>query len=71
MQKNKAFRTAECVSGGFCYAEKKPVADLLRSLGLFEESGCSTIDGGFLFHSQCSGLSGEASQLLSSSMKSS
>jgi hypothetical protein len=27
----------------------------LWSLGLFEESGCSTIDGGFLFHSSVPG----------------
>jgi ATP-dependent DNA ligase len=33
MQKIKAFRTAECVSGGFRYAEKKPVAVLLMVLG--------------------------------------
>ena len=36
MQKIKAFRTADCVVGGFRYAEKKPVVGSLL-LGLYED----------------------------------
>jgi ATP-dependent DNA ligase len=38
MQKIKAFRSADCVVGGFRYAEKKPVVGSLL-LGLYDEAG--------------------------------
>jgi len=38
MQKIKAFRTADCVVGGFRYAEKKPVVGSLL-LGLYDKEG--------------------------------
>jgi ATP-dependent DNA ligase len=38
MQKIKAFRSADCVVGGFRYAEKKPVVGSLL-LGLYDEEG--------------------------------
>ena len=51
MQKIKAFRTADCVVGGFRYAEKKPVVGSLL-LGLH--------DGGLLHHvGFCSGIRNE------------
>jgi len=51
MQKIKAFRTADCVVGGFRYAEKKPLVGSLL-LGLYED--------GLLHHvGFCSGLKTE------------
>lgn len=51
MQKIKAFRTADCVVGGFRYAEKKPVVGSLL-LGLYED--------GLLHHvGFCSGIKNE------------
>jgi ATP-dependent DNA ligase len=51
MQKIKAFRTADCVVGGFRYAEKKPLVGSLL-LGLYED--------GLLHHvGFCSGLKAE------------
>jgi ATP-dependent DNA ligase len=38
MQKIKAFRTADCVVGGFRYAEKKPLVGSLL-LGLYDDDG--------------------------------
>ena len=56
MQKIKAFRTADCVVGGFRYAEKKPVVGSLL-LGLYE--------GGLLHHvGFCSGIKNKDKPLL-------
>jgi ATP-dependent DNA ligase len=61
MQKIKAFRTADCVVGGFRYAEKKPVVGSLL-LGLYED--------GLLHHvGFCSGIKNADKPLLTKKLE--
>jgi len=61
MQKIKAFRTADCVIGGFRYAEKKPVVGSLL-LGLYED--------GLLHHvGFCSGIKNADKALLTKKLE--
>ena len=61
MQKIKAFRTADCVVGGFRYTEKKPVVGSLL-LGLYED--------GLLHHvGFCSGIKNEDKPLLTKKLE--
>jgi ATP-dependent DNA ligase len=61
MQKIKAIRTADCVVGGFRYAEKKPVVGSLL-LGLYED--------GLLHHvGFCSGIKNEDKPLLTKKLE--